>query len=234
MQLKQKLKTFLYRNIVPYAGLAIVKLISFTYRMRIVEPENERRILDQGGSLIYASWHQRFFPGITFFATRKPITIMISQSRDGDYIARIVDILGWQPVRGSSSRGGLEALKKLKRLSLKGYRVGHIVDGPRGPHGIIKAGLLSIAQFAEIPIVPTIISGQRKWIFNSWDRFMIPKPFSRVIIRFGAPIFIERRLEEASFEEKRLAVEKKLHELYADTDRIWNDPGAIKEIFDRT
>jgi len=231
--IKKKIKAFIYRYIIPYGGLLLVKLISFTYRVRMVEPENESNILNKGDSLIYASWHQRFFPGITFFATRKPITIMISQSRDGEYISRIVDILGWLPVRGSSSRGGIEALKKLKELSIKGYRVGHIVDGPRGPHGVIKAGLLNIAQYAEIPIVPTITSAQRRWVFNSWDRFMVPKPFSRVIIRFGEPIFIEEGLSKDAFEERRSFVEQKLHEIYADTDDIWKDPAKIKEIYKR-
>lgn len=229
--IKKKIKSFFFRYIVPYGGLLLVKLISFTYRLRIVDPDNESDIFQRGGTLIYASWHQRFFPGITFFATRKPITIMISQSKDGDYIARIVDILGWRPVRGSSSRGGIEALQELKSLSLQGYRVGHIVDGPQGPHGVIKAGLLNIAQFAGIPIVPTITSAQNRWVFNSWDRFMVPKPFSRVIIRFGEPIVIDKELSGDAFEEKRLFVERKLKELYEDTDQIWSDPDRIKRIF---
>ena len=108
---KRKILVFIYRYIIPYGGLVLVKMISFTYRVRMVDAENESNILNKGESLIYASWHQRFFPGITFFTTRKPIAIMISQSRDGEYISRIVDILGWLPVRGSSSRGGPEAIQ---------------------------------------------------------------------------------------------------------------------------
>ena len=197
----------------------------------MVDAENESNILNKGESLIYASWHQRFFPGITFFTTRKPIAIMISQSRDGEYISRIVDILGWLPVRGSSSRGGPEAIQKLKKLSTDGYKIGHIVDGPKGPHGVIKPGLLTIAQYSRISIVPTITSGQKKWVFSSWDRFMVPKPFSRVIIRFGKPIFIPENLDDEIFEERRSFVEQKLHELYEDTDRIWSNPEEIKKIF---
>ena len=91
--MKRIIKRFLYRYLFPYGGLFLVKLISLTYRIRILDPQNESDILGKGDSLIYASWHQRFFPGIQFFARRKPISIIISKSRDGDFIAHIVDIL---------------------------------------------------------------------------------------------------------------------------------------------
>ena len=229
--MKRKFKYFLYRYILPFIGLAIVKMFAFTHRLRIVDPENERDILGAGKNLIYISWHQRFFPGITFFAKRKPIAIMISQSRDGEYMAHIVRILGWEPVRGSSSRGGREALQKLKELANGGYNIGHIVDGPKGPFGVVKPGLLRIAQTTGLPIVPTITSAQKRWSIGSWDRFMIPKLFSRVIIRFGKPVYIAEELSEAEFEEKRLLVEHRLRELYDDTDEIWNDPEKIRKIF---
>jgi lysophospholipid acyltransferase (LPLAT)-like uncharacterized protein len=229
--MKRKIKYFLYRNLLPHVGLWIVNVIAMTYRLRLVDSQNERDILDQGKSLIYISWHQRFFPGITFFAKRKPIAIMISQSRDGDIMAHVVKVLGWHPVRGSSSRGGREGLQELKSLALDGYRIGHIVDGPKGPFGVVKPGLLKIAQVSGLPIVPTITSAQKKWCFNSWDRFMIPKFFSRVIIRFGEPIFIPQDMDEDEFETKRRWIEKKLQELYEDTDAIWNDPERIQEIF---
>jgi lysophospholipid acyltransferase (LPLAT)-like uncharacterized protein len=187
MKLKDSIRDFCYRQVFPRAGLLLVKLLSSTYRCRLVDTEIEQRVLDDHGTIVYASWHQRFFPGITFFATRKPIAIMISRSRDGEMIARVVDILGWRSVRGSSSKGGIRALKELRRLTRKGHRVGHIVDGPQGPFGVVKPGLLTIAQFAGAPIVPVITSAQRRWVFNSWDRFMVPKPFSRVVVRFTPP-----------------------------------------------
>lgn len=231
MPLKNRIKNFCYKQFFPRTGLLLVKLISRTYRYRLVDPKNEMRVFDSHGTVIYASWHQRFFPGITFFATRKPIAIMISQSRDGEMIARVVDILGWRPVRGSSSRGGSRALKELRHLTRNGYRVGHIVDGPQGPFGVIKPGLLTIAQFAGTPIVPVITSAQRRWVFNSWDRFMVPKPFSRVIIRFAPPITVPRRLDAGAFEALRLDIEKQIKELYVETDNWWRSPEMIRRYF---
>ncbi len=235
--IKRHFKRLLYRYILPYGGLLLVRVLSWTYRLKIVDGENEKNILDTRGSLIYASWHQRFFPGITFFSTRKPISIMISRSNDGSLISKVVDILGWHPVRGSSSRGdsskgGKEALEEIKTLALSNYKVGHIVDGPQGPFGEIKPGLLRIAQVADLLIVPTITSGQNRWVFNkSWDKFMIPKPFSRVMIRFGKPIEVPADISPEEFEEKRLYIKNQMKLLYEDTDNIWSDPDRIKTIF---
>ncbi|WP_319408521.1 lysophospholipid acyltransferase family protein [uncultured Desulfosarcina sp.] len=231
MKIKDTIKDFCYRQLFPRAGLLLVKIISRTYRYRLVDTENEQRALENNGAVVYASWHQRFFPGITFFATRKPIAIIISQSRDGEMISRVVDILGWRSVRGSSSKGGTRALKELRSLTRQGYRVGHIVDGPQGPFGVIKPGLLTIAQFSGAPILPVITSAERRWVFNSWDRFMVPKPFSRVFVRFGKPIFVPRRLNPDDFESLRRDVEKQIKELTTQTDNWWRSPEMIGHYF---
>ncbi len=225
------LKRLINLQIFPYIGLFIVKIISSTYRIRIINPEIERDILKRGHIPIYASWHQRFFSGITFFASRKPISIMISQSKDGELISRIVNVLGYYPVRGSSSKRGRQALGEIQKLVQEGYKVGHIVDGPRGPLGIVKPGLLLIARASGMPIVPVITSAEKKWVFNSWDRFMVPKPFSRVIIRFSDEIRIPKTLQHSDFEEKRLFIENTLKDLYVETDSIWTNQEEIDRLF---
>jgi len=230
---KNTFKDRIYHRVLPRIGLFLVGMLSSTYKVRLVDPEKEKETLERDNSLVYASWHQRFFPGITFFARRKPIAIMISQSRDGGLIASIVDMLGWESVRGSSSRGGRSALLQLKKLARKGYKIGHIVDGPKGPFGEVKPGLVLIAQTTGLAIVPTITSAERRWQANSWDRFMIPKPFSRIIIRFGEPYYVPREMDEGEFEEKRLEIEQRLHRLYEETDRMWRDPESIRKIFNR-
>ncbi|WP_320045232.1 lysophospholipid acyltransferase family protein [uncultured Desulfobacter sp.] len=229
--MKKIFRHLLYYYLFPYAGLFLVRLLSATYRIKIVDLDHEQNILKAGGQLVYASWHQRFFPGITFFSTRKPIAIMISQSRDGEMAARAVHIMGWRAVRGSSSRGGGQALETIKKLIEQGYKIGHIVDGPQGPFGRVKPGLIRIAQSADLPIVPTITSGQNRWVFNSWDRFMVPKPFSRVIIRFGSPIYMHRDMLPGEFEQMQAHVAQVLKQLYEDTDAVWQDGTRMKEIF---
>jgi lysophospholipid acyltransferase (LPLAT)-like uncharacterized protein len=229
--MNKRLKDKIYRRILPPTGLFLINLLSRTYRIALMNPENETQPLEKDKSLIYASWHQRFFPGITLFAERKPIAIMISQSRDGEFISLIAKMLGWEPVRGSSSRGGLAALVRLKRLVLQGYRIGHIVDGPQGPLGIVKPGLVMMAQATGVAVVPTITSAERRWQAGSWDRFMIPKPFSRIIIRFDDPVYVPRKLDKDAFENTRKKIEFRLADLYKKTDRLWNDPEFIKGLF---
>jgi lysophospholipid acyltransferase (LPLAT)-like uncharacterized protein len=216
------MKRFFYRYILPYLGLIFIRLISCTYRIKIINPEIEESIFNRGEVTIYISWHQRFFPGITFFASRHRISIMISQSKDGDFISRIVKILGWTPIRGSSAKGGKEGLQELKRLALDGCTIGHIVDGPKGPFGIVKPGLIVIAQYSGMPILPAIVSSDKKWIFNSWDKFIVPKPFSQVIIRFDKETYIPEELNSDEFEKYRLSLQERLQKLYEETDRYWN------------
>ena len=214
-----------------FTALAMVRIISATYRVKMINPEIEKNVLENGQIPIYGSWHQRFFPGIIFFARRKPISIMISRSKDGEIVSNIVQLLGWSPVRGSSSKGGSHALRKIKKLVLKGYKVAHIVDGPRGPLGVVKPGLLLIAQATGMPIIPTITSAEKKWIFNSWDRFMVPKPFSRVIIRFSEEVNIPRKLPPSDFEAKRSQIENTFKKLYNETDAIWSNADKVRRLF---
>jgi len=134
-------------------------------------------------------------------------------------------------VRGSSSRGGGKALNEICEMAHRGYRIGHIVDGPRGPFGVVKPGLVRIAQYSGMPIIPTIISAEKKWIFKSWDRFIVPKPFSSIIIRFGDEIYVSKKLPGPAFEKKQFFIQNTLKKLYEETDLLWEVPSKIKEIF---
>ena len=209
------------RYIVPVLGLWILRLLTITYRIRIINEDIEQAIYKRGEYPIYISWHQRFFPGINWFHKRNAIAIMISRSKDGDMIAAIVEKLGWRAIRGSSSRGGTAALIQIKKLKGQGISFGHIVDGPKGPPEIIKPGLVSIAQYSGMPILPTITSAQKRWVFNSWDRFMVPKPFSRVIIHFGKETYVDEKMSEKELEAVRLKVQEQLVSLYKETDDYW-------------
>jgi lysophospholipid acyltransferase (LPLAT)-like uncharacterized protein len=161
--------------------------------------------------VLLCTWHQQFFAAIRHFQTyrcHKP-GLMISQSKDGEIIASVALRTGWDPVRGSSSRGGLTAMRHLIDKLRQTRLAAHVVDGPRGPAGVIKNGLIRIAQAADAVIVPFYVSADRAWYFKSWDRFMLPKPFSRVRLRFDDMIRLSADPEdEAQFESQRVLVEK--------------------------
>jgi lysophospholipid acyltransferase (LPLAT)-like uncharacterized protein len=203
-------------------GALLLKALLSTYRIKELNSEIGDAVYSRGEVPIYCSWHQRWFSGINYLAWKNSIAIMVSQSRDGEIISKMITSLGWNVVRGSSSSGGTRALRELLVFLKKGTAVAHIVDGPRGPFGEIKPGLLSLAQISGMPIVPLIAAPERKWTFNSWDRFMIPKPFSRIIIRYDKEIYVPRRLSEDDAEDLRKHIEKRLHVLYEETDALWN------------
>ena len=188
----------------------LIQVYSWTLRLRI---ENEKPWLDhlqQGGRVILCCWHQQFFSAIRHFknyAAYHP-ALMISQSQDGDIIARIAEKTGWHTVRGSSSRDGSKALREMIEYLKNSRFAGHVVDGPRGPAGIVKAGVIKLAEASGALVVPFYISAERAWYFNSWDRFMLPKPFSRVTLRFGEMLDVSSGPSEDEFERQRLRLQE--------------------------
>jgi hypothetical protein len=144
---------------------------------------------------------------------------MISQSRDGDLIADVARLLNFRPVRGSSSRGGREALAAIIADLAEHPVAVHAVDGPQGPRGVIKGGLISMAQISGVPILPVSISTNRAWILKSWDRFLIPKPFSTVVVRFDEFISVPAALDQTAFETIRLDIERRMQQRHEEDDR---------------
>lgn len=197
----------------------ILFLYNKTLRIRV---ENDQVLLEylRRGPVILASLHQRFFGG--FFLPRLyklTVPIMISRSRDGDFIAGVVKHSGFLPVRGSSSRGGKEALREMVDAVVKHGIGAHIVDGPTGPPRELKAGLLAMAQRTGAFICPVYVVCEKYWMFNSWDRFIVPKPFSRVLIHFSAVLeTIPAYLDGPDFEINRKRIEEQIIRTYEKLD----------------
>jgi len=189
-------------------------------RIRVIGEASAYEHYTEKGRIIAAIWHQRFLPALAYvvkFRAFRPM-VMISQSRDGELIARIAERLGLVPFRGSSTHGGREALMAIARGLRKNPGVIHIVDGPTGPKGVVKPGLIAMAQVSGATIFPIIVSADRAWVTGSWDQFLVPKPFSTVTIRWGEPVHVPRRLPKDRFEDLRRDVEKRLIEAYAEAD----------------
>ncbi|HEU19990.1 MAG TPA: DUF374 domain-containing protein [Deltaproteobacteria bacterium] len=223
MKFRKEIKYYVLKYLIKYPAYFLLNLYANTVNVTLENEEGVTNYLNEGGRVILASWHQRFFGG--FYLPRmfnRPISIMISKSRDGDFIADVVGRIGWRPVRGSGSRGGKKALKILIE-DMKNYQlVGHIVDGPTGPPRVIKPGLISLAQHAHAAVCPTFVHYERSWTFNSWDRFMVPKPFSSAVIRFGQLVFIPSDLGSDEFENVRLCIEQGFVKGYEAGDRRWS------------
>ena len=159
-----------------------------TLRIRIVGEERQGEIMALGRPVLHASWHQRMVLGIFRFPFRGVVT-MASRSKDGDVIAAFLLFWGFRAVRGSSSRGGSEALSEMIDV-LKGTTrwAALTPDGPRGPARRSKPGLHRLALALDAPVLPVGTSSTRPRFLRSWDRYLLPLPFSRNVVVFGEPV----------------------------------------------
>jgi len=215
------LSTFAIRHgLIPIA-YGILRLCLLTVRIRFFHEEELFDHLHRGGKGVIAFWHQRILLVVSYARRFREFTpvAMISQSRDGDLIADVARRLNFRPVRGSSSRGGREALAAVVAELSAHPLVVHAVDGPQGPRGLIKAGIIRMAQLSGAPIIPVYISVNRAWILKSWDRFLIPKPFSTVWVRWDEPIPVPATLDNDAFETLRLEIEKRMRDNQEGDDR---------------
>jgi lysophospholipid acyltransferase (LPLAT)-like uncharacterized protein len=205
----KRLKFIIYTR--PFIRFAyyLIKGYSSTFRLKIENEAHWQSLLNQGKPVLLCAWHQQFFAAITHFrqyAGYHP-GLMISKSRDGDLISGVANRSGWHTPRGSSSRGGKEAMTAMiSHLKEHGFGA-HILDGPRGPMGRIKPGIIRMAHATGARLVPFHVSADRAWFFNSWDRFMLPRPFSKVCITFGDSIQLAPPSGPEGFEKQRRDLE---------------------------
>ncbi|MCP4681371.1 MAG: lysophospholipid acyltransferase family protein [Desulfobacterales bacterium] len=189
-------------------------------RVRVLGEDSAFRQFKKHGRVIVALWHQRFLPTLAYvtqFRAFKPI-IMISPSRDGELISRVAERLGLVPVRGSSSKRGQYAFMTVLKALETNPGVIHIVDGPKGPKGVIKSGLIRLAQMSDAIILPVIVSADRAWLMKSWDRFLVPKPFGKVTIQWGEPFLVPRDINAVKYKALKEDIEKRLTDAYAEAD----------------
>ena len=172
-------------------GRGVLNALMATVRFEVENEENVTRFTDQGTPVIFSLWHGRLLP-LTYYHRNRRITAIISRSEDGEYIARVVEGWGYHTTRGSTSRGGSSALRGLVKAARKGHSLAITPDGPRGPRQQLQPGVITVAQMTGLPIIPLAGGCTRAWWPGSWDRFLVPKPFSRVTVLYGEPRFVAR------------------------------------------
>ena len=190
----------------------LIRAIGATLRFDIEGQEHWDEAARGGGLPVYTFWHDRIFPS-TYFFRRRRIVVMTSRSFDGEYIARFIQRLGYGAVRGSSSRGGVGALVELARLVRAGFPAAFTIDGPRGPRHVAKRGAVLLAKKTGQPVLPFGVNAERCWTLKSWDRMQIPKPFSRVRVRFAPPVYVAADADEAALDAKRDELQRALDSL---------------------
>lgn len=213
-ELKLTLLQRLQLSLVSWIAPLVLTLIGCTLRVTFSFEEGAIQGIDDSELHpgIFPFWHRCVLPSTWIFRNRN-LAVLTSRSLDGEYIARVIRRFGFVPVRGSSSRGGQRGLLEMRDLVLSKQGVAFTIDGPRGPRYVAKKGPVSLARMTGVPITPFYVALERALVLNTWDRLMIPKPFSRAFIRVGKKIFVPSDADD-------LAQEHYFAEMQASLERV--------------
>ncbi len=205
-----------YQRVAAWFIYAAIQTVSVTLRYRWTD--NSGVFEGQGpGAGIYCVWHNRlvlcmkaYYGYIKKHNHSSGLAVMVSASKDGGFLSGVLECFGVEPVRGSSSRRGHQALRELTTWAKRDYDLAITPDGPRGPCYVVQDGIISLAQLTGMPIVPVTYNLGWKIRLKSWDRFQIPLPFSRCEMVYEKPVRVPRGATEADREKLRLELENKL------------------------
>ncbi len=195
-------------------GQGLLGALFTTVRFERSGTEHFEELRALGRPVVFVFWHDQLLP-LAHVHREEGVVVLVSEHADGEYIARILERQGFGTARGSSTRSGARGLRGLVRALRAGNDVAITPDGPRGPRHRFKEGALMAARLTDHPIVPLAAGASAAWRFDSWDRFMVPRPFSRVRVAYGEPRWIPRELERDELRTRAGELERTLAELTA-------------------
>ncbi len=212
------MKKLLNNYFFPYLIFGVFKVWCLTLSLTFKNPDGEKYTRHLPGKFILTLWHGQIFYFLYYFRTFTDLHLLISPSQDGDILARLGQLMGFSIIRGSTYKKAVPAARSLIKVLKRGGRIVTISDGSRGPRCKVQPGLLQIAGITGAPVIPMAYDARRKWTLNSWDRFIIPVPFTRCTLNSGDPIHISRNTNEESLEKIQLGLEKTLNQLTLDCE----------------
>ncbi len=191
-----------------------IRMVNFTYRYEYVGLENKEyaRSRHPLRTFVFAVWHQNLISAILAHGDEK-YTMIVSESKDGELVAVTCQKLGHGPARGSSTRGGKKALIEIVKKIKSGITGAITVDGPKGPAHVVKPGVIEIARLAECAVVPMSTYPLKFWTLKkSWDQFRVPKPFTKIVVVIGEPVFCGEHVTREQFDQVALDVASRLQQ----------------------
>jgi len=211
----------------PWLAYWAIKVLGLTMRFEAVNLDIPRSVLEKGQTAIGAFWHGRLLM-MPFAYKHKglKISFLVSPHRDGQIVGKALQRFGFQPILGSTTRKGFTAFKNMLRALQDGSIVMLVPDGPRGPRCRVQIGVVELARLTGRPVIPITFSASRKRIFNSWDRFLLPYPFSKGVFIYGEPVAVDLHGDRDHLEEKRLLLEKRLNDLTERADHYFDEPSS--------
>ena len=194
----------------PYVAAGVVKAYAKTFRVTNLGRDEMAEYGRTRGPYIVAHWHEDDLSGLTTLAPLG-LTFMVSQSKDGDLLAKMMGKLGIETVRASTSKDSVKGFKAMIRLIKSGRSVGLTVDGPQGPRRHVHPGVVGLAKITGAPVYASASFADRRWVFTkTWHQTYLPKPFARIAICYDRPMFIDRRASAEEMEEARLEVGRRI------------------------
>jgi lysophospholipid acyltransferase (LPLAT)-like uncharacterized protein len=198
-------------KLVSFLASLFIRTLHATLRVQHVHAEN----IENTPQYILSFWHAHLLL-MLHSRFRRPISVISSRSKDGEYAARVFDWYGVDCVRGSSTRGGGAALREQIRRTRAGMNIAFTPDGPTGPARVAKDGVVLAAQLSGLPIIPIAFAARTRKLLGSWDRMVVPYPFSKALFLYGEPILVPR---DADIHEWRQRIEDKMNELADEAER---------------
>lgn len=204
----------------------IAHLLFATCQVTVIGKENDDPFLRKNLPVLYTSWHSGLLYFVYHFRNRKGV-IIASRSMSGELIVAILNRMGLKAARGSSkkkhiNKGGKEALLKMEEYVNQGYSGGIVTDAPRGPIYESKVGIIVLSQRTGTPIIPIIWEAKNCHRFNSWDRTMLPYPFSKIIFYYGEPIFVSKEATREEIEKIRMQLTNTLNGMKKEADNYFS------------
>lgn len=196
----------------PRVLAGLIKLLHGSCQFTILGKEYEEAAMAADGPALFACWHFAY-PAVVYYFRDRGGMLMVSRSRDGEWAARVVKLLGYEVFRGSPGKGGASALRRIIMELKNGPGCGLIADGSQGPALKAQKGILLLARYSGAPLVPFSMAADPCWRFRSWDRTLLAKPFSHVVFAFGPPIHVARDTSGEEMEQKRVELENSLNAL---------------------
>jgi hypothetical protein len=209
----------------PWLAYGVIKILGRTMRFEEVKLEFLKPFLESGAPIIGALWHGRLLMMPWAYLNKKgrKLSFLVSSHRDGQIVGRALERFGFHSILGSTKRGGSAALKEMEEAIRDGFDVAIVPDGPRGPRCHAEFGVIELARRTGRPVIPITFSASKKKILETWDRFLLPYPFSKGVFIWGEPIYVDPQGDRALVEEKRLLLEKRLNEMTEEADRYFTE-----------
>ena len=203
-----------------WVGWVAILILNSTLRIRVVGKEHHEPFRNTGRAVIMTCWHSQIFAA-TWIFRHQGAAVITSQHFDGEYIARIIERFGFKAIRGSSTRGGFRAALDVRKLVAEGRLIGIMVDGPKGPRHQVKPGVVQLAKLTGRPVIPMAFVCSRGHRFASWDRFLLPAPFTRCRIIYGRPMYVPANAGRAEEEMCLKELEAELCRITLKADRLF-------------